>query len=64
LIARRFITAADRFVMCLTWTLVSLVRLLLLPLHLVSFTLFRGCEEVITMTTEMQAATLARLKAE
>lgn len=62
--AKRFITAADRFVMCVTWTLVSILRLLVLPLHLIAFTLFRGTEEVITMTTEMQAATLARLKAE
>lgn len=62
--AKRFIVGADRFVMCVAWVLVSVLRLLILPVHLVTFTIFKGCEEVITMTTEMQAATVARLKAE
>lgn len=62
--SKRFITAADKFAMCVAWTVVSVLRLLILPVHLVAFTIFKGCEEVITMTTEMQAATVARLKAE
>lgn len=62
--AKRFIVGADRFVMCVAWLVVSLIRLLILPVHLVALLLFHGCDQMVTYTTEMQAATVARLKAE
>ena len=62
--AKRFILASDKFVMCVAWVLVSVIRLLILPLHLVSLLVFHGCDQMVTYTTEMQAATVARIKAE
>lgn len=61
--SKGFIVRADKFVMCVTWVLVSLLRLAVLPLHIVALLLFHGCDHMVTYTTEMQAATVARLKA-
>lgn len=62
--AKRFIQMADRFIMCVAWIVVSALRLAILPLHLTSYAIWKGCDEVVTLTTEMQNATVARLKAE
>jgi hypothetical protein len=53
----------ERLVACIAWTIVALLRLVILPVHIVALLLERGCNEVITYTTEMQAATVERMKA-
>lgn len=62
--AKRFIVAADKFVMCVAWVLVSTLRLAILPVHVVALLIFHGCDHMITYTTEIQQATVQRLKAE
>ena len=59
---KRFITTAEHAYMFLTWLILALLLLVVLPLNLIGKLLDKGSEAVTLWAAEIQAIAVAKLK--
>ena len=57
-----YILRAEQTAAIMAWLIVTILRLVILPIHLVAMLIERGCFEFIRYTTELQNATVDKLK--
>lgn len=61
---RRTIRSCEMaFVFC-TWALMSLLQILLLPVHMLSMVVTKGCDAAVEYMADVQASAVAKMKGE
>lgn len=59
---KRLITAAEGAYMFTVWLLLVVLLLAILPIHVVSMLLTRGCDAVTIWAAEIQSIAVAKMK--
>jgi hypothetical protein len=60
---KHFISGAEGVYMFSVWLILAVLLIVVLPIHLVSMLLAKGCEAVTLWAAEIQAIAVAKMKA-